>query len=139
MGEIYHGTTKQGLSVIKPFKRFTPGGPDLADHIPPRIYATYNPAYAVAHSFPWSSEDGVGIILENDMVTMIVPKDKQQILEQSVCVYTLPDDGFTYTEEEEMGLTYHSIKDVMPTYCKCFDSVTVALQHFGGRIQVTKT
>lgn len=61
MKEIYHGTTRKDLQVIKPFKRYTPGGEDVADSIPPRIYATYNPAYAAAHSFPWSSDDGVDI------------------------------------------------------------------------------
>ena len=77
MKPIYHGTTKKDLTVIKPFKRYTPGGEDLADVIPPRIYATYEPAYAVAHSFPWSSDDGVDIVVEDGLVAVIVPADKQ--------------------------------------------------------------
>jgi hypothetical protein len=136
MKPIYHGTTKEGLDVIKPFKRFTPGGSELADKIPPRVYATYNPAYAVAHSFPWSSDDGVDIVVEDNMVTVVIPESKQQILKQAICVYTLPDDTFTYTSEEETGLTYHSTEEVRPIDCQCFSSVTQAMEAFGGKIKI---
>lgn len=133
---IYHGTAKQGLEVIKPFKRFTPGGADVADAIHARIYATYEPAYAVAHSFPWSSDDGVDIVAEDGVVTVIVPADKQSVLEQEVCVYTLPNDTFEYTQEEEMRLTHHSTQEVVPIDCQCFESVTEAMQHYGGKIKL---
>ena len=136
MKPIYHGTVKCDLSKIEPFKRYTPGGKDLADTIPPRIYATYNPAYAVAHSFPWSSDDGVDIAIKDGVVTLVVPKDKQSVLEQKVCIYTLPDTIFTFTAEEETGLTYHSTVEVIPTNCECFDSVTIAIEHFGGNIKL---
>lgn len=134
MESIYHGTTQKDLQVIKPFKRYTPGGENVAGSIPPRIYATYNPAYAVAHSFPWPSDDGVDIVTEDNIVTVVVPKNKKRVLEQSVCIYTLPDDIFTYTKEEEMGLTYHSTQEIVPIDCQCFDSVTAAMEHFGGTI-----
>ncbi len=133
---IYHGTTREGLAVIKPFKRYTPGGSDLADQIPPRVYATYNPAYAVAHSFPWSSDDGVDITIADGVVIILVPQHKQQILEQSVCIYTLPDDTFIFTKEEETGLTCHSTQEVKPISCECFSTVTEAIARFGGRIKL---
>lgn len=136
MKPIYHGTVKCGLSKIKPFKRYTPGGKDVADAIPPRIYATYNPAYAVAHSFPWSSDDGVDISIKDGVITLIIPKDRQSVLEQKVCIYTLPDTTFIFTSEEETGLTYHSTVEVIPTNCECFDTVTIAIEHFGGNIQI---
>lgn len=135
MKPIYHGTIKKDLTVIKPFKRYTPGGEALADSIQPRVYATYNPAYAVAHSFSWSSDDGVDISLSDEIVTLVIPKDKQRLLEQPVCIYTLPNDTFSHTKEEETGLTYHSLQEVIPTDCKCFDSVTTAVHHFGGSIK----
>ena len=134
MKEIYHGTTQKDLQVIKPFKRYTPGGEDVADSIPPRIYATYNPAYAVAHSFPWYSDDGVDISIRDDIVTIIVPSDKESVLKQEVCIYTLPDETFIFTDEEEMGLTYHSTDAVQPIECRCFNSVTEAMGKMGGKI-----
>jgi hypothetical protein len=133
---IYHGTVQKDLSVIKPFKRFTPGGEDLADTIPPRIYATYEPAFAVAHSFPWSSEDGIDIVLVDGVVTIVLPKDKQQVLEQEICIYTLTDDGFEYTAEEETGLTYHTEEEVVPLKCDCYQSVTEAMEKLGGKVTV---
>ncbi len=136
MKPIYHGTTRDGLDVIKPFKRYTPGGSDLADQIPPRVYATYNPAYAVAHSFPWSSDDEIDITIADDLVTIVVPKHKQQVLKQSVCIYTLPDDSFTFTKEEETGLTYHSTQEIKPISCECFSTVTEAIERFGGQIKL---
>lgn len=136
MKPIYHGTIIQGLKVIKPFKRFTPGGPELADQIPPRIYATYNPAFAAAHSFPWSSDDGVDIVVEDGVVTVVVPHDKQQVLRQEICIYTLPDSSFVFTEEEEMGLTYHSTEEVASLSCKCFDSVKEAMSELGGNVKI---
>lgn len=132
---IYHGTIQKNLRVIKPFKRYTPGGEALADSIQPRVYATYDPAYAVAHSFPWSSDDGVDISVQDNMVTLLVPKDKQKVLEQPVCIYILPDDTFSHTQEEETGLTYHSLQEVVPVDCECFNSVTTAMQRYSGRIK----
>ena len=136
MRKLFHGTTKKNLQVIKPFKRYTPGGEDVADTIPPRIYATENPAYAVAHSFPWSSEDGVDIVIKDEVVTVVVPEEKAGVLEQVVCIYTLPDDTFTLTEEEETGLTLHSTEIVIPTDCLCFTTVSEAMEHYGGKIQL---
>ncbi len=136
MKPIYHGTNKKDLTVIKPLKRYTPGGEVLADSIQPRVYATYSQAYAVAHSFPWSSDDGVDILVRDETVTLVVPNDKQKVLEQLVCIYTLPDDTFSHTREEETGLTYHSLQEVIPADCQCFDSVTSALHYFGGNIKL---
>lgn len=136
MKEIYHGTTQKDLQVIKPFKRYTPGGEDIADYIPPRIYATYNPAYAVAHSFPWSSDDGMDISIVDGIVTIVVPSNKQSVLKQEVCIYTLPDDTFEFTDEEEMGLTYHSTEVIKPLQCQCFQSVTEAMEKIGGKIKL---
>ena|SRR5680860_457543 len=136
MKPIYHGTTQKGLKTIKPFKRYTPGGEEIADSIPPRIYATHEPSYAVAHSFPWSSDDGVDILIEDGIVTIVVPSGKQSVLKQEICVYTLPDDTFVFTDEEEMGLTYHSTEVIEPIEHQCFKSVTEAMEKIGGKIRL---
>lgn len=132
---IYHGTVQQGLKTIKPFKRYTPGGADIADSIPPRIYATFEPAYAVAHSFPWSTDDGVDIAIKAGVVTILIPEHKRSVLEQPVCIYSLPSDTFVFTKEEETGLTYHSDTEVTVIRSQCFGSVSEAMENFGGKIK----
>lgn len=136
MNEIFHGTTKQNLTIIKPFKRYTPGGEDVADSIPERIYATYEPAFAVAHSFPWSSEDGIDIVVEDEKVVILVPHDKQEVLKQTVCIYALPDKSFECTKEEETGLTYHSVEKIAPISYECFESVQQAMKECGGIVKL---
>ena len=116
-------------------KRYTPGNEETADTIGPRIYATYNPAFAVAHSFPWSSKDGIDIKIETDTsISIVIPKDKRAILNQEICIYTLPDDTFVQTTEEESGLTYHSLTEVTPLNKEIFATVRLAMEHFGGHI-----
>ncbi len=134
MENIYHGTNKKGLISLIPQKRFTPGDGTNADSIPPRVYATYNPAFAVAHSFAWSSEDGIDIHIAGDSITIVVPNNKKEVLDQEVCVYTLPDTHFVYTSEEETGLTFHTESEVTPIAAQCFESVSHAMEAFGGKI-----
>lgn len=135
MKNMYHGSTHTNLQVLKPFKRYTPGDETLADSIPPRIYATYLPAYAVAHSFPWSSEDGIDIAIEHDRITLIVPKNNKWLLNQEICIYTLPDTDFVKTEEEKTGLTYHSEHEVTPVSVEHFKSVLDAMEQFSGKVK----
>lgn len=134
MKPIYHGTVIQGLKLLKPQKRFTPGGANTADAIPPRIYATYTGAFAVAHSFPWSSEDGIDVQSIDGVIHLFVPKERQSVLNQAICVYALPDDTFVHTDEEETALTYHSLTEVVPLSSECFGDVADAMKAFGGII-----
>jgi len=135
MSTIYHGTIIKNLTGLEPRKRYTPGDAAAADAIGPRIYATYNPAFAVAHSFPWSSEDGIDIqVKENGTISIIVPKDKTTVLNQEICIYSLPDDTFVPTTEEETGLTYHSEVAVPVHECVIFPTVTAGIEAYGGQI-----
>jgi hypothetical protein len=135
MKHIYHGTVAKDIDLFEPRKRYTPGGEVLADEIPARVYATYTPAYAVAHGFPWSSEDGIDIEIHDGVIELIVPKEKRSVLDQEICVYTLPDDSFVSTSEEETGLTYHSETSVVPVGCECFSNVQEALATYGGKVR----
>ena len=139
MSSIYHGTVVKNLTTLSPQKRYTPGDETVADTISPRIYATYNPAFAVAHSFPWSSKDGIDIKIESEnSISIVVPKDKIAILNQEICIYALPDDSFIQTTEEESGLTYHSLIEVTPLSIETFTTVQLAMEHFGGHIIITE-
>ena len=70
------------------------------------------------------------------MVTLLVSKDKQCLLDIEICIYTLPDDTFIHTTEEETGLTYHSLKTVKPITFRCFSSVLEAMKEYGGHIEL---
>ena len=136
MKHIYHGTVLKDLTILKPLKRYTPGGAELADRISARIYATYNPAYAVAHSFPWSSDDGIDIHIHKGIIELLVPKAKQSVLNQEIYIYTLPDDTFVHTVEEETDLTYHSEVAVKPIHCTYFSNVQDAMTKYVGIIKI---
>ena len=136
MKTIYHGTTTPNIAILEPRKRFTPGGANIADMIKPRIYASYVPAFAVAHGFPWSSADGIDIEISEGKVTLVLPKNKSGILDQKVCLYELPDTTFVHTDEEETGLTYHTEVNTVPLSVKCFASISEAMEVNGGRIRL---
>jgi hypothetical protein len=51
---LYHGTITPNIELFKPRKRYTPSSDSG-----PRVYASGNPAFAAAHSFPWHSGEGV--------------------------------------------------------------------------------
>lgn len=135
MANIYHGTIIKGITILEPKKRYTPGGETSAEAIGERIYASYIPAFAAAHGFPWSSEDGIDVEVDGETIILVLPKDKQALLEQAVCIYTLPDDTFKLTIEEETGLTYHSTEPVAPIECHCFTSIIDAMKEYGGTIK----
>ena len=68
-------------------------------------------------------------------MTLLVPEDKKNLLNTKIYVYSLPDKTFVPTEEEETGLTYHSVESVKPIKCECFPSVFKAMSDFGGVIK----
>jgi len=120
------------IEEFEPRKRYTPG---VAD-VPPRIYASGNPAFAAAHSFPWSSDEGVDLSLENGQVLLRVPERIKSRLDQPVYIYTFDPDSFSHTSEEKMEETYHSEQKVKPHQVVQFRSVTEAVSYFGGVVEV---
>ncbi len=136
MTHIYHGTIVQNLQVLEPHKRYTPGGEVAGESIPARVYASYNKAYAVAHSFPWSSDEGIDIQVHDEVVELLIPRGKEKVLDQEICIYALPDDTFVHTKEEATGLTYHSEVAVPVRDCECFLNVREAMEKCGGKVMV---
>lgn len=59
---FYHGSSTDGINRLEPRLRYTPG--EELDS-PASIYASDLPAFAAAHSFPWSSDEGIDLYQDN--------------------------------------------------------------------------
>ncbi len=97
MNYLYHGSTIQNLKVLEPRKRFTPGE-DFQEAV---IYATPVPAYAAAHAFPWSSDEGFDLET-NDNIELIVPSSRKERLGIPISIYKVSADSFERTFEEKL-------------------------------------
>ena len=128
---LYHGTVTANIEEFEPRKRFTTGEAD----VPPRIYATDRPDFAVMHAFPWSSDEGIDIVERDGKLYLQIPKQLKERLNQPIYVYKLSGDGFVLTEEEETGNTYHCEEPRIPESVERFDSVTDAVHHYGGVVE----
>lgn len=129
---VYHGTITGDIDTFEPRKRYTPGGED----VPPRVYAAPNPVFAAAHSFPWSSEEGIDVRFEGEQVVLVVPEKHKERLKQEVFIYKLLGDNFHKTEEEKTGETYHTDEVTTPEDVLKFSSVSEAVEYFGGRVEI---
>ena len=129
---LYHGTVTANIEEFEPRKRFTPGN---AENVPPRIYATDRPVFAVMHAFPWSSDEGIDIVERHGKLYLQVPEQLKKRLDQPIYIYKLNGDSFVLTEEEESGNTYHSEKPKIPESVESFNSVTEAIHHYGGMVE----
>ncbi len=129
---LFHGSISGDIMEFEPRKRYTPRGLD----VPPRVYATGIPAFAAAHSFPWHSGEGVQLSIEEGTVVLKVPENIQSRLAQRVSIYTFDSATFSTTEEDVLGETYHTEESVKPKEVISFNSVTEAMEHFGGRIEI---
>ena len=131
MHYLYHGSVVQGLVALEPRKRFTPGE-DVAAAL---IYATPLPGYAAAHAFPWSSDEGFDVAVENERVTLLVPKGCEDRLLVPISIYKLPADTFKLTEEEVTGQTWHSTSSVPVIEETKYPSVRDALVALGVQLK----
>jgi len=128
---LYHGSNVPNIEVIEPRKRYTPGG---AQNVPERIYAGDLPAFAAAHSFPWGSDEGFDLSIENGKVIFKVPNKFKDRLAQKVYLYKISSDKFAWTSGEGTGHTYHSQEATRPDEIQEFNSVQEAIEHFGGEV-----
>lgn len=130
---IYHGSLSGGIAVLIPRIKHEPDDAKI-----PRVYASHLPAFAAAHSWDWSSKEGVDTKVEDNVVTLEIPKDLPNLkkrLNIPVYIYKVPSDGFNKTEEEDTGNTYDSKEEVKPVgNPKVFNSVTEAVEYFGGKV-----
>jgi hypothetical protein len=133
MNHLYHGSTTQNIKVLEPRKRFTPAGKIDFD----AIYASPLPAFAAAHSFPWSSEEGIGLDVNRDKVVLSVPMKFADRVYVPVSIYKLSSDDFEQTKEEETGFTWHTTKNAPVIEEQKYGSVMEAIKQLGGEIEFT--
>ena len=127
---LYHGSITPNIESLEPRKRYTPGG----QNVPERIYAGDLPAFAAAHSFPWGSNEGFDLSVENGKVIFRVPANFKNRLMQKVYLYKVASNKFEWTSGEGTGHTYHSEEATKPDEIQEFDTVQEAIEHFGGEV-----
>lgn len=133
MVTLFHGSQTDNIVALEPRNRYVPGG-DTAP--PPAIYATDLPAYASAHAFPWATEEGVDLYLEEGRVILEVPKILEERLKKPIFIYTVPAKTFTAVTSDSMGHNFRSTEPVKCIAKQRFESVTEAVTSFGGTVRI---
>ncbi len=64
MEYLYHGSSIQNLKILEPRKRFTPEGKINYS----AIYASPSIQFSICHSFPWSTNEGVNLSIEDGKI-----------------------------------------------------------------------
>jgi hypothetical protein len=129
MTYLYHGSTTQNLLELRPHKRYSPGTIDY-----PALYATPLPAFAAAHSFPWSTNEGVNLNVYNGNVELSLPSNLEERLQLPISIYKVSSDDFEHTKEESTGYTWHS-KSAIPIIEETkYSSVKEALEKLGAKL-----
>jgi hypothetical protein len=132
---LYHGSTTPDIKTLEPRKRYTPAA--LGKKAKPAIYAAADPAYAVGHGFPWSSDEGFDIYEKDGTVVLMVPREMKGRLEQKIFVYALPARGFHLLKEDSpKSRIYLSHRRVKPIKAEGFDNVRKAMKYYGGKIKL---
>lgn len=133
---LYHGSLTDGIQVLEPRQRYTPGNEESS---PAGVYAASDPAYAAAHSFPWSSDEGIDLYFdrdENEMkyVVIEIPEKLVYRLDTPVFIYTVPAETFSLLECSCTGDDYRSLEKVECVDKIRFESVRKAILHYNGKI-----
>ena len=129
---LYHGSITSEIRELEPRKRYTPGV--LKGRAKPAIYAAADPAYAVAHGFPWGSSEGFDVYEYNGVVTLVVPKKHKKRLNQPVFIYKISGKirSFVWIKTK----IYISYRKVKPTEVISFSSVAKAIKYYKGKIKI---
>lgn len=137
---LYHGSDRGDIRRLEPRKRFTPGS--HRTEAPPAVYASDDPAYAAAHSFPWTTAEGIILGFErnaegNHVVILRVPKALAHRLEQPVYLYALPAKAFELMPDvPPRGHNFRSLEAVGPLLTQSFPNVRAAIEEHGGRVEL---
>jgi len=128
---LYHGSITSEIRELEPRKRYTPGV--LKGRAKPAIYAAADPAYAVAHGFPWGSSEGFDVYEYNGVVTLVVPKKHKKRLNQPVFIYKISGKYFKLlVNDSPKTQIYISYRKVKPTEVISFSSVAKAIKYYKG-------
>lgn len=135
---LYHGSSTPGIEILEPRKRYTPG---YEQNSPEGIYASDDPAFAAAHAWEWSSNEGILLYYEEDetqegftYVHLEVPSNIYERLNQTIYIYTLDSRSFTWLKDDVVGRSFRSLESVKCLSCQHFSTVVEAVETFGGKV-----
>lgn len=128
---LYHGSVTQNIRTLEPKKRYVPKS-GLIDY--EAIYASHSPAFAVAHSFPWSTDEGVNLEIISNKIILTVPKELQERLEAPMSLYKILGHYFEHTVAEGTGYTWHSTQSAPILEETHYPSVSEALEKSGAEL-----
>lgn len=126
---VYHGSDAGTIEDFEPRKRFTP-----AEDVGELVYASDLPAFAAAHSFPWGTDEGFDLSINDGRIIFRVPVQFKERLMIPVFVYKLSSEQFDWNAQESTGHTLSSARQVKPSSIEQFSSVEEAIRHFGGEV-----
>ena len=130
---LYHGSSVDGIECLEPRLRYTPGDEEMS---PAGIYASDLPAFAAAHSFPWSSDEGIDLYVDEGTVFLQVPHSLAPRLQRSTFIYVVDGSQFTFLTCEATGHTFRATKAIPCLQKMSFPSVTDAITHYGGHVVI---
>jgi hypothetical protein len=130
---LYHGSTIPGLKILEPRKRYTPS----KDINYEAIYATPIEGYAAAHSFPWSTDEGVDLDVIDDKVIMLIPKSITERLMTPVSIYKISSKNFEHLAKEVTGQTWQTIKPCKVISEEKFSNVLEAFNKHKVSLKIT--
>lgn len=130
---FYHGSSTDGIECLEPKLRYTPGE-EL--NSPPSIYASDLPAFAAAHSFPWSSDEGIDLYVDGQAVIMEIPSSVYERLLRKTYIYVVGSNQFSLVECESTGHTFRAITPVDCLEKVSFESVVEAIEYYGGHVVI---
>jgi hypothetical protein len=128
---LYHGSVTQDIKALEPRHRYSPAGKIHYG----AVYATPLPAFAVAHSFPWSSDEGIGLDVVGETVSISIPTKLRERLLQPISIYTVSSADFEFTTEESSGATWHSKVEVPVLEEVKYATVEEALKKYGATLE----
>lgn len=127
---LYHGSIVPDIKILEPHKRYTPIGVDFE-----AIYASPLMAYAVAHSFPWGSDEGFDLDVRDEKVYFSVPARFKNRLQVPVYIYKISSDKFEYAEEELVGYTWYARTPIEVLDIISYPTIEEGFKTLGGIIE----
>jgi len=130
---FYHGSSTDGIECLEPRLRYTPGE-ELSS--PSSIYASDLPAFAAAHSFPWSSDEGIDLYVDGQTVIMEIPLSVYERLLRKTYIYVVDSNQFSLVDCESTGHTFRATTPVDCLEKISFQSVVEAIEYYSGHVVI---
>lgn len=131
MTTLYHGSTTQNIKTLEPRHRYVPKNGTIDYEA---IYATPMPAFAAAHAFAWSTDEGINLGIYDGQLRLSIPQKFKERLYVPISIYTISNEHFEHTEGEGTGLTWHTTKPVDIIKEVQYETVEEAIISLGGEI-----